>query len=356
MPQRWFRRHPKKLLLATGLLGLVLVLILTELGVRVARPQWRPTTAERVDFWVYDEVLGWAHRPGEQGRFVHPEFDVDVRINADGLRDDDYALERTEKKRMLVLGDSFGWGFGVEHHERFSEILESRHPDWEIINASVSGYGTGQQWLYLSERGIQYRPDVVLLLFYENDYGDIVDNEVCRYYKPYFLMGEGGLELRNVPVPTSTIKQRLERFVYGRTWLYSKLYALLAAEDPNPYRWAPGKFVVTVEILKRMDALCREKGARFTVVSVPMVDPKRREFLEKVCKAHGILHLALDHDFSRVRERTTFPSDRHWSRIGHRHAAKFIERFLGEMGIFDFERESRRLILGDALERAQAPA
>ena len=41
---------------------------------------------------------------------------------------------------MLILGDSFGWGYGVEHHERFSKILEDAHPDWEIINASVTGF------------------------------------------------------------------------------------------------------------------------------------------------------------------------------------------------------------------------
>lgn len=41
---------------------------------------------------------------------------------------------------MLILGDSFGWGYGVEHHERFSKILEEAHPDWEIISASVTGF------------------------------------------------------------------------------------------------------------------------------------------------------------------------------------------------------------------------
>ena len=55
-----------------------------------------------------------------------------VAINSHGLRDGEYALEPTRgKKRMLVLGDSFAWGFGVEREEVFCEVIERRRPNWE---------------------------------------------------------------------------------------------------------------------------------------------------------------------------------------------------------------------------------
>ena len=59
----------RQLLANLGLaLGAVLVtLMVAELGARLLMPAWAPTQAER-NFWGYDAVLGWAHRPGQQGR------------------------------------------------------------------------------------------------------------------------------------------------------------------------------------------------------------------------------------------------------------------------------------------------
>jgi len=48
---------------------------------------------------------------------------VEVVINSKGMRDGEHSMVPTGKRRMLILGDSFGWGYGVEHHERFSKIL-----------------------------------------------------------------------------------------------------------------------------------------------------------------------------------------------------------------------------------------
>ena len=154
-PKRWFYRHPGLTLSAIAFLGCGAATVSVEISARMFFPEWAPTREERVKFWIHSELLGWEHTPNQQGRFNHRDFSVDVAINSHGMRDDEYSIERTDKKRMLVLGDSFGWGFGVEHQERFSEMLEKKHRNWEIINASVSGYGTDQQYLFLREKGMR---------------------------------------------------------------------------------------------------------------------------------------------------------------------------------------------------------
>src|SRR5262245_37658747 len=89
-------------------------LVLVEGISRVALPQWAPEHAERA-FWAYDSLLGWAQRPNQDTRFVHQDFAVRITTNAAGLRDRDYSLDRVPgRHRLLVLGDSFAWGFGVE--------------------------------------------------------------------------------------------------------------------------------------------------------------------------------------------------------------------------------------------------
>jgi hypothetical protein len=72
---------------------------------------------------LYDEKLGWRNPPNLIGRtFEHP-----LRINANGLRGRAHGFAKPSgTERVLVLGDSYTWGFDVGDGEVFSEILEQR--------------------------------------------------------------------------------------------------------------------------------------------------------------------------------------------------------------------------------------
>jgi hypothetical protein len=331
-------------------MGLIGITILVLLGIligaealsRLVCPQWAPFQQPRFIFWSYDPLLGWAHRPNQQGPLVYPDFSISVSNNSRGLRDDEYPLERTGKKRMLVLGDSFGWGFGVELHQRFSEILEARHSDWEIINASVSGYSTDQEYLYLKDRGWAFRPDVVLLLMYENDFLGNVESLHTGYFKPCFVVNEGRLELTNVPVPTQNWRQRLEIVILGKTYLFQKMYlggrtflAQIAA------RWAPNseggfrqrQLQITPRLLQALNELCRDKQSTLVIASFGL-DPEQTDCVKAVCASQTIPLLLLDPALTAGRESITFPNNPHWNATGHRLAADALDAFLRQQGIF----------------------
>ena len=205
-PKRWFRRHPVLAFSAVSVLGCIAILTVLEIGVRVFFPGWLLNRGVS-KFWQFDPLLGWAQRPHQRGRFENYSFSVEVATNSHGMRDSEYSLNRTEKHRMLVLGDSFAWGYGVEQSQRFSEILEESHPDWEIINTGVNGYGTDQEYLDLRERGIAFRPDVVLLLFCFNDPENNAHAVEYGYRKPFFRVEGGKLQPRNNPVSYTLIEQ-----------------------------------------------------------------------------------------------------------------------------------------------------
>ena len=131
-----------------------------------------------------------------------PEFEVEMRINADGLRDREYPLERPPGGwRLLLFGDSFVEGWGVSSEDAVSSRLEARlqseAPDTpvEAINFGVAGYGTDQELLLFEQSGKRYRPDQVLLFFYAND---LINNASDRGigsergYKPYFRVDPRG--------------------------------------------------------------------------------------------------------------------------------------------------------------------
>jgi hypothetical protein len=341
---RWFHRHAALVLAGIVVAGIVLSLVAAEIVARAFMPHWAPVTAERVVFWRYDATLGWAHAPGQSGRFIHPDFEVDVRINPQGLRDDDYAAQPAGGRRLLILGDSFGWGFGVELDERFSELIEGANPDWEVINASVSGYGTDQDLLYMRTAGVAFRPDVVLLLFHENDLENNARSEEYWYSKPYFTLGDT-LSLHNVPVPTPSLRQRCNRFFYGRTYLLGRVYAALGRLTHEARRpsWSqsavssgPGESeALTGALIERLDRECAGHGARLVVVAVPGAPPVTR-WLSGVCAALSIPFFSLDAAFSEADTALTFEHDGHWTREGHRVAAWAIAAFLEESGVAHF--------------------
>ncbi len=135
-----------------------------------------------VGFTVYDPVLGWRLAPSRTAQFRGAAFGTRVVQNADGLRDRTYARDRAPgRRRILVLGDSVVWCWGVEIAECFTERLEAMLPDTDVINAGVPGWGTGQEMLFYEHDGRAYRPDLVVLVIVPNDPTDNVEGTGPRF-------------------------------------------------------------------------------------------------------------------------------------------------------------------------------
>jgi hypothetical protein len=108
---------------------------------------------------------------------------VPVHINSLELRDDrEYDLEKKPNTfRILVLGDSVTFGHGSVYEHTYPYLLEQQlrrwrpDVDWQVWNAAVPGYNTSQELAQLLEVGPRFKPDLVIVGFYEND---IIDNYV----------------------------------------------------------------------------------------------------------------------------------------------------------------------------------
>ena len=67
--------------------------------------------------FIHDERLGWRNIPNWTGT----TFGEPLSINSQGLRDREYSIEKPNgKQRMLILGDSYAWGYGVRNNQIFS--------------------------------------------------------------------------------------------------------------------------------------------------------------------------------------------------------------------------------------------
>jgi len=112
----------------------------------------------------WDPQLAYTLRPG-RCEFANTEFRTSLAINSAGVRDSEEALRGPE---LVVTGDSFAVGWGVERDERFGDLL-ARALGLRGLNTAVSSYGTVRE-LALLERVDLSRVRLIVLQYCDNDF------------------------------------------------------------------------------------------------------------------------------------------------------------------------------------------
>lgn len=163
----------------------VATLLLME-GVAYLLPAPSPTGAWRDESGTTGGILLdgspwflWELRPG-----VHQERGVTVSVNALGMRGAEVGPK--SGPRVLALGDSSIYGFGVADDEVFTSRLAASL-DVEVINGGVPGYSTFQSLNLLDARGLALEPDVLLIgnLWSDNNFDTFVDRELLAAYSDW---------------------------------------------------------------------------------------------------------------------------------------------------------------------------
>ncbi len=142
-----------------------------------------------------DRILHHSLIPKSTCRSRTKEWDVQFKINSLGLRDYEYNKEKAEGVyRILMLGDSFTEGYGVEMEETFPKLLEKElnskveKGKFEVINAGITGYSPTLEYLYFRNYGLELKPDLVVLNFSMTDFYD------DYIFKDRLLVGKEELE------------------------------------------------------------------------------------------------------------------------------------------------------------------
>jgi lysophospholipase L1-like esterase len=138
-----------------------------------------------------DPIYDHSYIPNCVSTFKTGEWDTAVKINSQGLRDDEILPKQEDELRILMLGDSFTWGYGVEKEETFSDLLEQHLKkggmNANVINAGATSYSPTLEYLFLKNKGIEYKPDVVILNL---DLSDLQDDYIREQKAQYDASGE----------------------------------------------------------------------------------------------------------------------------------------------------------------------
>ena len=169
---------------------------------------------ERNTIYQYDSHLGWFPIPNTNAKLTDSISQIEYNHNSLGFRDIEHNYNEKNKKRIMFIGDSFCYGYGVNQNETFVELLRDKISDFELFNCGISGYGTDQEYLLLRKYFDIIKPDIVFLLYCENDIIDnILNNNYLGYYKPYFIEQDGSIIPKGIPVPKSWLYYKNNFFV-----------------------------------------------------------------------------------------------------------------------------------------------
>ena len=146
----------------------------------------------------YHPTLGWIHRSNLRINPERPHLSETTGEN--GIRMNSTAIKPVPQRAILAVGDSFTYGVGVGDAETWPAALE-RKLGQPVINGGLAGYGTDQIILTAEHLFGRLAPKLLIVDFLDDDIRRSGMSVFGAAPKPYFVVDNGELALRNVPVP-----------------------------------------------------------------------------------------------------------------------------------------------------------
>ena len=229
-----------------------------------------------------DDSIVYELRPGVQGRFLG----MPVVINSLGMRDRERAPAKgPETFRVVGLGDSLMFGWGVRQEETFLALLEKKlnarplsKAKFEVWNLAVPGYNSVQEVATFAAKADSIRPDLVIVNWVGNDMdlpnflAERPDVYSARRSFLFELMRRRWRAWRGKRVSSPT----LVPVPFDES---SRLPSLTAEEVPARYRPLLGTENM-LQALDRLARIARQYGIRPVVLfdwNSPQADPAKAE-------------------------------------------------------------------------------
>ena len=265
-------------------------------------------------------------------------------INRLSIRHDELIAPKPQDiRRMIYLGDSLAWANpGFVTYTR-DTIVGDTHT--EVINASVPGYTTYQELLFLRQYVIQAEPDLIILAFCLND-----NHKFLHQFdeRGNMLITREASDYMNINSPIDWLASKsyvLSRIKFGLINYYKQDSQVeFPWQDQIDMRtsWEEEPWDNTEYYLAEIEKLLTISGAKFMIVIFPLEAQLSEDLLAKnydyvvkpqsrfmhICKIHEIPCLDLFSTFhQRSHDKHLYKDGLHLSEDGHRIAAAEILQF-----------------------------
>jgi hypothetical protein len=282
----------------------------------------------------FDPRLGW--KPKVNLDTAH-RVDAVYRLttDSDGWR----GKHRIEDCDILVMGDSFAWGYATDDRHFFADVSRK----YRIKSVGTIGYNLVQELILMKELASRLRGKVVIwFVYYGNDLYDNLKPHMYGYRTPFVSQSKpgGGWEIVSDHVSRSRWFFRPPGSTHdGGTYIDKVI------ETCAPTFFANRAFSACRYLLHEGREVCRSAGAQLAIVSIPekiqystskmqrlapvaissQLDPDYPDLrLGAICADLGLPFLALKQHMDLRHYRET---DCHWNEHGHRRTAEIIAEF-----------------------------
>lgn len=279
--------------------------------------------AEQGKLFRPDSALGWTLIPNLDIRRRNPAGETwHIETTDGGFRSEADAFRPDAERRILILGDSFAFGEGVELADRFDTLLSGHHPEWSFVNQGVMGYGPDQELIAARStiRGLG-EGDVIVLVTFLNDFIDLLRKSHSGRSKPWFEIRNGELIEHS---PELGLAQRLR----DQSYLLARIFREVS---PDPTAVPESALRVSSHVYRRLvaheteDAVARgvrvliayHGGGNAKTRSHPELEASALSALRRSCEAPGFSCLSIDRGFAASGERGFFQRDGHWNATGN---------------------------------------
>lgn len=251
----------KQFLINTGIV-LAALLFSLLLGEALLRGQCCLSLNYDFEMWRYAAelkeplphgALPFHHKANRIGNY----YGVEVRTNSFGLRDDDYSVPKQPgRKRIVFLGDSFTFGWGVPQADTYAKQLEKMMRQAgktdEVINMGVGNYNSAMEVELFKLKGLKLEPDMVVLMYYINDVEPTPRINGASYHvlKHFYLPAYVNTKVKQLGMRNSH-KDWL-------TWYYRSIYA---PESEGMKK--------SGEALRELVRICKERKIKLLLVNIP---------------------------------------------------------------------------------------
>ena len=354
------RRVLTNVLLAV--ISFLLAITIAEISLRLVWEKPQITTKPKTNWsiiperiWTeYHPTLGWFHQKSKKAVLIKDGWSVEVNTNATGMRGvKNYSIEKpAHVTRIMSLGDSFVFGFGVKDNETFSARLEQSNPNLEVLNFGVAGYGLDQILLSYREMGRQYKPDLVIIgIFPEQFWRSTRAFTDAGYAKPYYALSGEHLVLHNVPTPqpfelkhnqfpdlieTNDVKDFFEKSILYRSFRRSLI------RMGKEFGWVDPEWILGRRLLKTLITDIKADQAQVVLVIIPpdrwvksaRLDSLRRSLL-RFAQREQVPMIDLTPFFFKAIQQSDITeyyikNDWHWTAKGHQLATSILNDFILE--------------------------
>lgn len=348
-----------------------ITIVLCELVAFLALGSLQPPSALNIfqdELVSGDNVL--AVKPSLNQRWRTEDFDVVIRTNARGYREDfDFDLADVE---IAFMGDSFAFGHGVEAKERYSALLaeqmKGKVGPRRVVSLSRNNGFQPEHYEYFVRKHPELRPKIIVVgLYLGNDLEPDVretrfDRGTMTIELPWRAV-VGGAMVNAAPYRIPFFRQmisvsntaRLAAILVNRSIYRHHLFEddAIVSNAPNSPALEFGELNAfsdrSFESLVNIRDMARQWGGRLVVMVIPQnfyagavkhphIDPALGPKIPEIVAKGGLRAAAagrcrkLELDCVDVGGAMTaddfFPTDAHWNRNGHRKAAAVLLEYL----------------------------